>query len=61
MKPQAVATHRHARVAVRLSVGEVADGPGQVVGGHAWRAGEAAAAPAVHLRLPAALHRHVGQ
>lgn len=55
------ATHRHARVAVRLSVGEVADGPGQVVGGHARRAGEAAAAPAVHLRLPAALHRHVGQ
>lgn len=44
-----------------LSVGEVAHGPGQVVGGHAWRASEAAAAPAVHLRLPAALHRHVGQ
>lgn len=56
-----MATHRHARVAVGLSVGKVAHGPGQVVGGHARRASEAAAAPAVHLRLPAALHRHVGQ
>lgn len=44
-----------------LPVGEVADGPGQIVGGHARRANKAAAAPAVHLRLPAALHRHVGQ
>lgn len=59
---QLVATHRHAGLAVRLPVGEVADGPGQVVGGHARRAGEAAAAPALHLlRRPAALQRHVGQ
>lgn len=54
-------THRHAAVRLRLSVGEVADSPGQVVRGHAGRAGEAIGHPAVFVRQPAALDRHVGQ
>lgn len=53
-------THRHAAAGLRLPVGEVADGPGQVVGGHAGRPGEAVGHPAVLVR-PAAVHRHVGQ
>lgn len=55
------ASHRHAVVALRLPVGEVAHGPGQVVGGHARRAGEAVGQPAVLVRRRGALHGHVGQ
>lgn len=54
-------THRHAAVGLRLSVGEVTDGPGQVVRGHARRAGEAIGHPAVLVRQRAALDGHVGQ
>ncbi len=56
-----VKTHRHTAVSLRLPVGEVADGPGQVVRGHAGRAGEAIGHPAVFVRQQAALDGHVGQ
>lgn len=54
-------THRYPAIGLRLSVGEVAHGPGQVVGGHARRPGEAIGQPAVFVRQRAALHRHVGE
>lgn len=54
-------TDRDAAVRLRLPVGEVADGPGQIVRGHARRAGEAGGHPAVLVRQRAGLHRHVGQ
>ena len=57
----AAGTYRHAALCSCLSVGEVADGPGQVVGGHARRAGEALGHPAVLVHRRAAVHRHVGQ
>lgn len=56
-----VGTDRDAAVGLRLLVGEVAHGPGQVVGGHAWRSGEAVGHPAVLVRQRAALHGHVGE
>lgn len=54
-------TDRHAAVALRFLVGEVAHGPGQVVGGHAGRPAEAVGHPAVLVWQRAALHGHVGQ
>lgn len=57
----AAGTHRHAALCARLPVGEVAHGPGQVVGGHAGRAGEAVGHPAVLVRQHAALDGHVGE
>lgn len=54
-------TDRDAAVRLRLLVGEVADGPGQVVRGHAWSPGEAVRYPAVFVRQRAGLHGHVGQ
>lgn len=60
-EPEPQQTHRDAAVGLRLSVGEVADGPRQVVRGHAGRAGEAIGHPAVFVRQRAALDGHVGQ
>lgn len=56
-----VGTDHHAAVRLRLSVGEVANSPGQVVRGHARRPGKVIGQPAVLIRQRAALHRHVGQ
>lgn len=58
---QRVGTHRYAAVRLRLSVGEVANSPGQVVRRHARRPGKVIGHPAVLVRQRAALHRHVGQ
>lgn len=57
----AAGTHRHTVLGSRLFVSEVADGPGQVVGGHARRPGESIGHPPVLVRQRAALDGHVGQ
>ena len=53
-------THQHPSVGGGLPVGEVADGPGQVVGGHAGRAQEVVGHPAVVVGHGEP-HGHVGQ
>lgn len=57
----AAGTHRHAALCSCLFVGEVADGPGKVVGGHARCPGEAVGHPAVLVRQRTALDGHVGE
>lgn len=54
-------THRHTVLGTGFFVREVADGPGEVVGGHARCPSEAIGHPSVLICQGAALNRHVGQ